>query len=444
MKPIIPHLLWASLAVGAFAFGRTSNQQSSAANVSGELASQTSLSANGSTEGSTADSSATKSETTIREVTNFIDQFRVSSTGKLNPEGMADAVQEAIRNSDRVKSSLMFAMLMDELTPENAQSARDAVSASVSGWDSFRYLGLLNYRWGEMDGEGAVDAASQARGRESGYGTVIALSGWAKTDPDAAMEWINSKEDLDGPQRNRFMRGAISGIAASDADAATKLVEELAINEERGIGRYVQTIAREKIKEGSAAAEQWMASLSTPELRSDALGTILDHMRRNSTDDARNLAIRYANEPSASDAISDFAYSLTDDGNTQEAIDFASALPAGKVRNETIRGVYSELTREDPELVAKAISKLQGSERDLANSAYASNLRDGAQGFEIAATIADPELQRSTLVTTGSRWLSSNPEEAAEVIALQPVDIQNEIVKASDERNNNRRRRGGR
>ena len=445
MKPFVPHLLWAGLAVGAFVFGRSTMPDSSQTTGAGSATTQTLLTSKGSAEtAGDASSSSARSEATIQEVRGFIDQFRIGGSGGLNAQGMADAVQAAIKETDRVKSSLMFAMLMDELTPENAEAARESVVGSVSGFESFRYLGLLNYRWGELDGESAVASASSGGGREAGFGTSIALSGWAASDPDAALAWINSKEDLDDRQKNWFTRGAISGMAASDPDGATELVEQLAANNEDGVGRYVEAIAREKIKEGGPAAEAWMESLTSPELRSEALETILDHTRRTSTDDAIALASRYADEPSASGAISEFARELADNGSGQEAIDFASSLPSGTVRTETIKDVYGELARENPDLGATALSGLQGSELAVATASYASRLRDSAQGFEMAATIADPELQQRTLISTGGEWLRDNPEEAAAVIALQPVELQDAIVQASESRDDGRGRDRGR
>ena len=56
---------------------------------------------------------------------------------------MKEAMLLAIREGDPVKSQLMFARLMEELTPENAASVLATIRENVGGFESMRYTGML-------------------------------------------------------------------------------------------------------------------------------------------------------------------------------------------------------------------------------------------------------------------------------------------------------------
>ncbi|MDG2122430.1 MAG: hypothetical protein P8J87_01950, partial [Verrucomicrobiales bacterium] len=235
MKPITIHLTWLIVAAAAFAAGKFINpgtMEDSQSNPAGPVI--TSQAPSG--QKNTAD--APQPQDAASEVKKLVDEFRVSATGQINAGGMRDAVIAAVRENDPIKSSMMFAMLMEELTSENAESARKAISETVSGWESFRYLGLLNYKWGAIDGASAVASATEMGGRESMMSTAMVLSGWATNDPDAALEWMESQDTENSFGQGMWMRSLVTGLAGSDPNRATEMVAGLAQEDPRGAQTY--------------------------------------------------------------------------------------------------------------------------------------------------------------------------------------------------------------
>ena len=400
MKPIAIHLSWLAVAAAAFAAGKfltappATPPQSPGPPV---LASPTQAPP----PSRSADKEAPADRSAIGEIGERVAQFRVSSTGHINAGGMRDAVVAAIRESDPVQSSMMFAMLMEELTPENAEAARDAISETVSGWESFRFLGLLNYKWGAIDGSNAVAAAQNMGGRESFMSTAMVLSGWATNDPEAALTWMESQESNNG----MWMRSLVTGLAGSDPERATELVSEMAQDDPRAAQGYTESIARELLKGGIGEAEQWLDSLADPSMRKGAIETISGHLART---------------------------------DPKQALSWASQLDPGDGQNSGMNKIFSDWSRRDPAAASQTLTSIpDGPSKDYAITGLVSGTlrEDPEAAVTWAATIGDDGLRNETIINSGAQWFRRDENAAATWLAGSDLseELQTAIITKSTE-----------
>ena len=157
---LILNLLWAVVAAGTFYAGvklKGSERAGSAAGRSIKVV-------------DTPDTPAMKSlGTTVKagvvsrndDVLDFFKRYGVGDGAPLSPAVMKQAITEALRESDPIKSQLLFARLMEELTPENAPSVLAMLKENVAGFDSMRYMSMLGYAWGQVDPKAAMEEMNQ-------------------------------------------------------------------------------------------------------------------------------------------------------------------------------------------------------------------------------------------------------------------------------------------
>lgn len=136
-------------------------------------------------------------------------------------DDMRDAILKAIQEPNPVKSNLMFAQLLDQLTPENVEAAIETFRENANDPSMFRQIGLFTYAWGAMDGGKAVDYAQNLDGRGAIFGTSSALSGWASANPQEAIDWLQGQE-VEGMEKAMYARGLINGLAQTDLGLATE------------------------------------------------------------------------------------------------------------------------------------------------------------------------------------------------------------------------------
>ncbi|CAN5371827.1 hypothetical protein BH23VER1_BH23VER1_27200 [soil metagenome] len=449
-RSAVVHAAWFTIAAGAFAAGaylvpRSVTPDSDAA-PSPRFVSVPDEGESARTKGSATEPASLRA---AGDAASFIEKYRLGGTGGLNEQGMTDAVAEAIRESDPVKSSLMFAMLLEELTPENAAAASEAVRASSSGMDAMRFLSLLSYKWGAIDGAGAVEnAQADPDGRASTFGTMLALSGWASADPDAALEWLSSQEDTDGRARGMWMRGLVSGLANSDPAAATALLTEMAASGDEEASNYIGSIVQQQIKlNGIQGAESWANSLSDTSLKTSAFRDIADAYTRQDPAAAADWIARYAGEDFATDAVSRIAGRFADT-NPQEAVKWATTLPAGEAQNRATRQAFNQWTDNDPMAASEYLTKMPASaSKDHAITGLVGEIarQDPESALAWSLSISDPELQQRNIVENASRWFRRDQEAAANWVAGAnlPEATQNAIVEQASEPRGERGGPGG-
>ncbi len=407
-SPILIHGIWLLLAAGAFAVGRlTVKPQPPAAGdapVAAVTASLPSPTAGRSPEAAAAAKAAALSDDPVA----WAARFR-SPDGTISSTRMADAVREAVRESDPVKSMMNFSQLIKELTPENAGAAFSTVRETVAGFESMRYLPMLTYQWGSLDGAKALADMQELGGRDGMFNSATTLAGFASADPEAAKKWLSEN----GTAENRWMldRALVTGLAHSDFAAASEYVMSLPPDNR---GAYVDVLAERKIRDGISSASDWALGLTDPAMKATALQRVADQYTRQDPAAAAAWIKDHAGSDYANNAVSTVARQYAE-RDPHGAIDWAATLPAGSSQNEAYGRVYQEWGRNDPTAASESLNTMSsGPVKDESIGSFARSIarENPEDAVTWASTITDPLQREQAQIDVVQRWRGTDAAAA--------------------------------
>ncbi len=407
MKPALLHVSWLAVAAGAYYAG--SALQKPDASGSASSRSLNVATGPGLTAAERAGSVKTSAISRDASIADFLSRYELGSGKPLTAEKMRQAMSEALRETDPVKSTMLFARLLEEMTPENAAESMATLSESISGFEMMRYMPLLAYQWGTVDSKTAFAELDKpgSDGRMSMMSKPIILAGLASKDPAAAQAWLAEQKDL--PGKEFYTQSIINGLAKSDLNAAVDYAAKQEKAEDRT--RSAETIAQEKIKGGIDAAAAWASSLTDPDMKKGAMQTVANQLARTDVNKAAEYVKQYGNDEWASGAIGDVAQRMAR-SNPQDALKFAEGL-SGSNQPVAYRESIQAWTRDDSEAASKYVNAMPvGANRDASASALANSIArdDPASAIAWTDSIADPKVRESTLIDVARDYRRSDPD----------------------------------
>lgn len=349
-------------------------------------------------------------------VIDFFSRFGLDGSTPLSPERMKEAVTEALRETDPVKSQMLFARLMEELTPENAANVHALLRENVGGFDGMRYMNLLAYAWGAKDPEAAMKAMGQ-EGRGPGrWNQSAVLSGWASAAPEKAAAWLASYE---GDDKDRFTQALVSGLAKSDLDAALRYAGTIQDDSERA--RSVETVAQEIMRvKGIDEASRWLSSLVSSsngdaQTLRGALNAVSGQMLRSDPAKAAELIKQYSNQPWANNAAARVASQLARQ-DINSALTFLSSL-GPQASADGYREVVSRWMDQDNGqgslAASQHVSQMQpGPAKDAAARAIVDTIarEDPASAIAWAGAIQNDQTRTEALMLAGRSYRRQDPQ----------------------------------
>lgn len=454
MKPTLIHLLWAALATGAFYAGTQmrSSRAEAAARATETVATVTPVAPESAAAPSGRQRVAISRDDAVQD---FFRRYKLDGSSSLSYETMREAAAEALRESDPIKSQMLFARLMEELNPENAPAVLEMVRQNVSGFESMRYLSLLAYAWGSVEPEKAMQEMTANQDRFGGrLSQSLVVAGWASTDPAGAIAWLEKERETTQQEGGRGRRedewmtqSLITGLARSDIKAAMQYAG--GISEEGMRVRSAETIAREVIRQqGLEAATQWFSQISDPQMQRGAFEALAEQQLRLDPAAAAALVKQHADKEYVTGAVGNVAESLAR-RDVQQALTFANSLN-GQAQARAMGQVIDEwMEKENGSLEASSyVSKLPpGPSRDAGASAIAREIvrEDPQAAIAWAGSIQNPEMRMDATFDIARMYRRVAPEEAAAWLANSglPPEMQQQVLSGGgDEDRWGGRRRG--
>lgn len=350
--------------------------------------------------------------------------------GVLGVEGMEKAMAELLRESDPVKMNQMMAELLARLTPENAEAAMTAITKLGSRDPSQMFLtSLFASTWGRMDGEKALEfTRKQTNGRIATMGSAAALSGWAATEPDNAIAWLEEQEDA--PQKMAYTMGLVGGLARSDPDKATEYLSS--VDESNPMrGRYVEMILSEQWKEGVTAATDWAEGLEDEKLRSEAFEDLANRYTQDDPAKAADWITARAEEPWARNAVNEVADEWAEK-DPAAAVDWALTLPEESQKG-AMAAALKEWTESDPTTASEYLAGMEDSpvkDRSIAGFTEQLSREDPQSAVAWAETIQDNEVRTEALTQAAQQWMRQDQEAASAWLQTSglPEDVQAKVT----------------
>ena len=375
MKPShLIHLVWAIVAGAAFLIGSRSQESAASAAEAADQApaeSQRRLSTRTGGGRSGADRGGADRDP-ARNGSSFGGGVTPGSLSESEIRDLGASLKSA---SSPLERRDIFAKLLANLTPENAQLMREQIVHLDSDSSEFRDF---HFQWGAIAGEEAVLNGAETRERDM----ATTLAGWTSANPEAALAYFNALEP-DRQNGSGLKWGAISGLAKVDPNLALNFAMDRQSAGDRDATRLMDYLTREVIRSGDPSeAASWATALPAGEMQDTAI---------------RRVAEEYAEE------------------NPVAALDWANTLPEGNAKNRAMQESFSEWARESPEAAADRLSALPDSpERDSATYGFASRVawKDPVSAIEWANTIGDQNTRARALMDTGRAYLRREPEAA--------------------------------
>lgn len=409
-SPVLIHGLWLVLAAGAFAVGRFSvgstQPVTGATTAARVVTAPPAPTAARSAESAAAARAAALSE----DPAAWAARFR-SADGTISAAKMQEAVREALRESDPVKSMMNFSQLIKELSVDNAEAAFKTVRETVAGFESMRFLPMLTYQWGTLDGTKALDAMKELGGRDGMFNSAATLAGFASTDPEAAKKWLGEN----GTPENRWLldRALVTGLARSDFDAASAYVMSL---EEGNRGAYVEVLAEQKIRDGISSAAEWALGLSDPSMKASALQRVADQYTRQDPAEAAAWVKEHAGADYAKDAVGTVARQYAEK-DPKAAVAWAATLPAGTAQAEAYGRVYREWGRSDPTAASETLNAMpSGAAKDESISSFSRSIarENPEDAITWANAIGNATQREQAQVEVVQRWRMTDADAATQ------------------------------
>jgi hypothetical protein len=372
--PHLTHVVWAIVAIAAFAIGSWNSDSESEEQASAkEQSVRNSRTLSSRSRGGSSGAAASRGTGRTRSGGGG-DAFDIQP-GSLSEGEIRQLGVDLKSATNPLERREIFSRILANLTPENAKLMREQIVHLDTNSSEFRDF---HYQWGALAGEEAVLAGAESPERDM----ATTLSGWASANPDAALAYFNGLEP--GEQNGSGLKwGAISGLARVDPNLAVQFAMDRQQAGDREATRLVDYLAREVIRTGDPAnAASWASTLPAGDMQDAAV---------------RRVAEEFAEE------------------NPAAALDWANTLPQGNGRNRAMRETFSEWAREDPQTAATRLSALPESpERDSATYGYATRVawEDPVAGIEWANTIGDGATRARAIMDTGRAFFRRDPEAA--------------------------------
>ena len=351
----------------------------------------------------------------------FLERYLVD--GKISAEDMRAAIKEMSETNDPLLKQKMLALLIENLTPENAKEAFLALRENGGGGPFGRgnrdELRLLANAWGRIDGEGAVAALkeiAEAGGEEEGRGrggrggrggTEMAsvLAGWATVDGAGAVAYLDGIDDANEKRMASF--GVVQGMLVNGVSEAMSFIQSLPSSEggDRSKGMFMAMVTNEMLEQGLESAKSWADTVTDSDLRTGVLARVTMEMMEDDRDGAAAWLVQFGDEEASAPAVSRLADSWSRE-DPQAVLEWAEQL-SGQSKAEAYEEAIGSWASEDPTAAGAFLETLAASpERDVAVGEYATRVsrQDPETAMAWVDTIADAEVQQEAKVEVARDW----------------------------------------
>ena len=342
----------------------------------------------------------------------------VSGAERVDQFGMADLVTQAFGDPNPVNRMRAFAQLIERVDAENARELVDALKEFGPDEASREQLDLIFFALGNKAGATALqldlgDIDDEMRDYFAGQ----MLSGWASSDPQAAIDWFRRQAHSLESGRT-LARGLFHGLMAGDPQQASEFLFAPVGPGPGEMARLLNGAAREfagkqKDQLGFDGALQWAEGLPPSEAKGAALDSIVHGYSKRDPEAASAWAEQFAGEDWAAAAVSRVAEDWAEEDSVA-SITWLESLPQGAGRSKASYTAFREWVRRDANAASSYIVEMdQSPARDHAVMALSDTIMtsDPEAAVEWATEIGDADLRTKAIERTAGWWLGR--DEAA-------------------------------
>ena len=346
-KIVLINCLWAAVAAGAFFIGQKDKASKSIEknnlpnSISDTTANRTFNSNSSNRPGKSG--STERSQSTVK---NSLDPNLVIGTAESKLKG-------ALNDFDPIRRNATISQMLLELTPANAPEMLAAFENSPGGRENDRHFNDFLYAWARVSGEDALKYAMDPESpRRTRGDEMTAISGWAASDPNSAMSYV---ENVENPETRQWMHlGVTKEMIKNDLDGAIAYSEKNMKSRARGeqMDRIADALLEQRGEQGlidwinsidHTAKENDMLSYKTHAIRQS-----VERIARNDREKAIQFIADNAQEPFVDSDTLERTSRYVSRTSIADEVQWLADLPEGiKGQRHALGERFEEFIKED-------------------------------------------------------------------------------------------------
>lgn len=331
-----------------------------------------------------------------------------------------DRLASIVRITDSFERQRALMDLVDTLGPNEYQAVVEQFRSLDHLGESWGEYGLLLRGWAKADPLAALQYMETQP--NNGYGRATILQTWAGKDAAAAEQWALANHDGDGP--NPHMAAVIRGVAGNDLPTATRLAESMPMSRERG--EAVDAITRALFMHSPEAALAYPASITDDALRAGFVGAIAQRMAGKDADRTATWLASMDDANAQNRAARTVADALAKADSTKAANWVKTLQPEAQA--EAARGVIPVMSGNDITATAHWVSGLAGMQnydRVVEEFVWSCDQRAPEQSAAWIQGVSNPDQQRRLYHRMLGEWSRRDSNAVREWVTNN--DVPNEI-----------------
>ena len=346
-KIVLINCFWAAVAAGAFFIGQKdkvskSIEKNNLPNSTSDTTANRVFNSNSSNR--PGKSGATeRSQNTVK---NSLDPNLVIGTAESKLKG-------ALNDFDPIRRNATISQMLLELTPANAPEMLAAFENSPGGRENDRHFNDFLYAWARVSGEDALKYAMDPESpRRTRGDEMTAISGWAASDPNSAMSYV---ENVENPETRQWMHlGVTKEMIKNDLDGAIAYSEKNVKSRARGeqMDRIADALMEQRGEQGII---DWINSIDHTTKENDmlsykthALKQSVERIARNDREKAIQFIADNAQEPFVDSDTLERTSRYVSRTSIADEVQWLADLPEGiKGQRHALGERFEEFIKED-------------------------------------------------------------------------------------------------
>lgn len=353
----------------------------------------------------------------IQSTRETLTQQRGTPTKEATPKH-AKPLDLILLNADplnRQRAMLAYIDQLDSSDFENAVADFRKMGITESRMTEY---GLLLSAWAKSDPYAALQYVQTKTNNPFATNTI--LTSWAAADPEGAIRWAEAHHTKEGA--NPYFASILSSIAESDPIRATKLLTSMPPGQERN--NALTAMLPQLLQNGPDAARSWLESLTDPSLRN--LATMQAAPQLAARDPEGTVAWLLANPGDATQSTLYGIYSNWVFHDQEAAMRSLTSIPNGDFRSNAITGIIASMANVDPQTAISLMDRFPADVNDNIISAFTFNSfsRDPATAVNQIARITDTNQRDQIYRNLVARWINEDPTAAGNWLSANPISPQ--------------------
>lgn len=353
-----------------------------------------------------------------------------SGMGRISSRFMEQTLGRALDSKDPVARNLEIAQMIAGLDASNVQAALQAFQDAPRNRENEEYFRLFMHAWGQIDGKAALDFAFNSDDpRRYVVAAGAAMSSWAATNPNAAVDYLETSE-MDDRARRFMTDSLVRGWADGDLHGAGAYVASLQPGDQRNnlaqmlVGQYLD-------QEGPAGAMRWAEQTAMSGLDEAYSSVVMNRVADRIAQTDPETAALWFDQSSANTAISSRTLGeIASEWGERDPIAAAAWLDSHigdeRVNGDAMAGLARQWARQDPQGAAAWVGQhldqgglVNGQVVASLSREWADNDPQGA--IDWVSRIPDPQVQGPGYASIMDRWARENAGAAGSWLNQQPV-----------------------